>query len=47
VDEERAAESNMREYLDKVNALKNRVFATQTELESQEEEVKKMQEQFE
>jgi hypothetical protein len=47
VDEEKDAESNMREYLDKVNALKNRFFATQIELESREEEVKKMQEQFE
>jgi FtsZ-binding cell division protein ZapB len=37
----------MKEYLDKINAIRNRVYVIQAELESREEEAKKMQEQFE
>ena len=43
----RLAESDMKEYLDKMNAMRNRVSLIQAELESREEEAKKMQEQFE
>jgi chromosome segregation ATPase len=43
----RIAESDMKEYLDKINGMRNRVSVIQAELESREEEAKKMQEQFE
>jgi chromosome segregation ATPase len=43
----RIAESDMKEYLDKINGMRNRVSEIQAELESREEEAKKMQEQFE
>jgi peptidoglycan hydrolase CwlO-like protein len=37
----------MKGYMDRVNALRDQVYATQVELESRNEEVKKMQEKFE
>ena len=40
----RIAESDMKEYLDKINDMRNRVSMIQAELESQEQEAKKMQE---
>jgi chromosome segregation ATPase len=43
----RIAESDMKEYLDRINGMRNRVSVIQAELESREEEAKKMQEQFE
>jgi chromosome segregation ATPase len=43
----RVAESDMKGYLDKINGMRNRVSVIQAELESQEEEAKRMQEQFE
>jgi chromosome segregation ATPase len=43
----RVAESDMKGYLDKINGMRNRVSVIQAELESREEEAKKMQEQFE
>jgi len=43
----RIAESDMKEYLDKINGMRNRVSVIQTELETREEKAKKMQEQFE
>jgi len=43
----RIAESGMKEYLDKINGMRNRVSDIQAELESREEEARKMQEQFE
>jgi chromosome segregation ATPase len=43
----RIAESDMKEYLDKINGMRNRVSEIKAELESREEEAKKMQEQFE
>ncbi|XP_061953586.1 GRIP domain-containing protein RUD3-like [Populus nigra] len=43
----RATESNMKEYLDKINGMRNRVSVIQAELESREEEAREMQEQFE
>lgn len=39
--------SDMREYLSKATALRGRVSTIQSELESREEEVKEMKEQFE
>ena len=43
----RIAESDMKEYLDRINGMRNRVSVIQAELESREEEAKKMQERFE
>jgi chromosome segregation ATPase len=43
----RVAESDMKGYLDKINGMRNRVSVIQAKLESQEEEAKRMQEQFE
>jgi chromosome segregation ATPase len=43
----RVAESDMKEYLDKINGMRNRVSVIHAEFESREEEVKEMQEQFE
>jgi len=37
----------MKEYLDRINDMRNRVSVLQAELESREEEARKMQEQFE
>lgn len=37
----------MKGYMDRVNALRDQVYATQAELESRNKEVKKMQEKFE
>jgi Asp-tRNA(Asn)/Glu-tRNA(Gln) amidotransferase C subunit len=37
----------MKEYLDRINGMRNWVSMIQAELESREEEAKKMQEQFE
>jgi chromosome segregation ATPase len=43
----RIAESDMKEYLDRINGMRNRVSVIQAELESREEEAKKIQERFE
>ena len=43
----KVAESDMKGYMDRVNALRDQVYATQAELESRNKEVKKMQEKFE